>query len=181
MIGAFATVVGAIIGFAGGVIGQQLSTERAIRLERLDNITSLRSETYVDFFSAMARFEQARQFGYESYEEFVDNKPENDELAKRLETTLWGYHEETKEARMRLAAFAPTELVHALADYYRERFTQRPCHSSWERDVVTYLAMRKELLAGIEKNDVSPEQMFLLMWNCNPLVAKGGDDALGRE
>jgi len=89
-------------------------------------------------------------------------------LAAKLETVLWEYHLETKEARMKLAAFAPSELVEALADYYKENFSQDPCSTSWESDVRTYLAMRQELLADIETKDVQPERMYLLMWNCQP-------------
>jgi hypothetical protein len=175
-IGAIATVVGAAIGFAGAVVGQHFATERAIFLERLDNINALRAETYVEFFSAMAKLEQSRQFGYESYNAFLGNKPEDDRLSERLENALWVYHEAAKEARMKLAAFAPTELVNALADYYRERYSPRECDVTWKRDALTYLAMRRELLDGIEENDVEPEQLFLLMWNCDPRKINGARD-----
>ena len=79
---------------------------------------------------------------------------------------------------MKLAAFGPTELVHNLANYYRERYAPRPCTESWRRDVLTYLAMRKELLADIEEKDVEPEEMFLLMWNCDPRISKAENEAL---
>lgn len=174
-IGAIALILGALIGFAGGVQEHHFAKERAIHLERLDNINSLRSETYVNFFAAMAKLQQARQFEYEHYDQLIKNRPEDSELAARLETVLWEYHAETKEARMKLAAFAPTELVEALADYYRDNFSQKPCSTSWKSDVQTYLAMRQGLLADIETKDVKPEKMFLLMWACRPPMSEGGE------
>ncbi|NNF97855.1 MAG: hypothetical protein HKM93_00610 [Desulfobacteraceae bacterium] len=179
--GAIVTIVCAVIGFGGGMLGQKFTTERSVYLERLDNINALRSETYVNFFAAMAKLEQARDFGFENYGQLMDNRPDNDELAEKLETLLWAYHTETKEARMRLAAFAPTDMVHRLADYYRERFPQGPCDNSWKRDVQTYLALRRELLVDIEQQAVAPEQLFLLMWNCDPDITGTGQTTPKKE
>ena len=164
----------AIIGFAGGVLGHKMASDRSKYIEKLDNINSHRFETYQNFFSALAKYKQAQDYGYDSYYEFINNKPEDHKLAERLEITLWEYHMGVKEARFKIAAFAPRELVEALADYYVETSKMPQCSPSWKSDVKTYLAMRKELLDGIESVDVDPAKMYVLMFNCIPpeLVTK---------
>ncbi|WP_339138062.1 MAG: hypothetical protein WGN25_07615 [Candidatus Electrothrix sp. GW3-4] len=181
------TIVAASIGFGGGVLGQYFATERAISIERLKNINSLRSKAYIDFFAAQAKLQQARQDGYSSYRDLIKGQSEQQghiedgQLAARLEKTLWEYEIETKEARMKLAAFAPTELVEELADYYRKYYPSRPCDPSWEDDVRAYLAMRQELLADIEPKNIKKEKMYSLMWGCQPTASKNEDASKSEE
>ena len=181
IIGAVGSVLAVIVGFVGGVMKERSATERAIYIERLDNINMLRSATYIDFFTATAKYLQAREYEYGDYGSFIKEKPDDAELSDRLEKALWEYHVETKEARLKLAAFAPTEIVEALSDYYRERYNpENLCSPFWTSDVGTYLAMRRELLAGIESEEVDPEKMYLLMFNCRPRGSKSNkSDAPG--
>ena len=57
-----------------------------------------------------------------------------------------------------LSALFKSIAYRRLADYYRKYYPPPPCDPSWEDDVRTYLAMRKEFLAGIESKDIKPEK-----------------------
>jgi|GEM_PF-4121072 len=151
------TLIVAIIGFTAGMLGEHFRTERAVMIERLENITNLRSETYVDFFAAQAKLRQVREYS-----------SNNDEFRDKVAKISWEYELGTKEGRMKLAAFAPTSVVEALAIYYKNKDEFKPCSSSWKSDVRTYLEMRDELLEGIEDKKVDPALLYLLMWDCMP-------------
>jgi len=174
-------VVGAIaaagIGFVGGMLGQHYSAEQAARLERYKTVASLRSATYVDLFSAQAKLQQARPYGLGNYREWLSAKEGKsgglpDPLFAQLGQLLWEYELNTKAARMKLAAFAPTVVVEALSDYYRDNYLPESdynkCHVNWRADARTYAAMRGELLEGLESRPVDERKLYLLMWNCRP-------------
>lgn len=162
-------VIAALIGFVSGITIQQMTTIRSIHMESLDNINTLRSQTYVDFLKAMAKYQEVRSHGVEESEDIIKRYPDDTELSSRLQKTLREAKAETKEARLRLAIFAPDDVVRRLASYYRDHFHQERCRMSlkrWEADVQTSLAMRKSLLAGVETDSVDPDDLYLLMWNC---------------
>ena len=70
---------------------------------------------------------------------------------------------------MKLAAFAPTQVVEALAKYYMALpHDEEKCPPIWNLDVQTYLEMRNALLDGIESKPVTPAQLYFLMWDCQP-------------
>lgn len=174
-------VVGAIaaagIGFIGGVLGQYYSAEQAARLERYKTVASLRSATYVDFFPAQAKLQQARAHGLDNYGQWLSVKEEAsggspDPLFVQLGQVLWEYEMDTKAARMKLAAFAPTVVVEALSDYYRGNYLPESdintCPVNWKDDARTYAAMRDDLLEGLESRPVDERKLYLLMWNCRP-------------
>jgi hypothetical protein len=171
----FGSIAAAVIGFVGGVLGQYYSAQQAARLERYKTVASLRSATYVDFFSAQAKLQQARAHGFDNYGQWLSVKQEesggsSDPMFAQLGQLLWDYELATKAARMKLAAFAPTEVVEALSDYYRDNHLPQSntCHANWRADARTYAAMRGDLLEGLESRSVDQRKLYLLMWNCRP-------------
>lgn len=179
-IGLLAAAVAAAAGFAGGVYSDHYATKRAVRLERLENLTALRASTYLDFFRAQAKLQQYRQRG--ALEPFGGDRtggepqaePDGSRPADRLQDLRWQYELETKEARMKMAAFAPAALVEAMAEYFLALGPLPPCDSVWDRDVRIYTEMRREILAGLESDEVEPAKMYLLMWNCRPPTLTAG-------
>ena len=93
-------------------------------------------------------------------------------LFVELGQLLWEYELAMKATRMKLAAFAPTGVVEALADYFRDNYVpetdDNKCHMNWRADARTYAAMRGELLEGLESRPVDERKLYLLMWNCRP-------------
>lgn len=176
-LGLIGAIAAAVIGFVGGVLGQHYSADRAARLERYKTVAILRSATYVDLFSAQAKLQQARTYGFGNYGEWLSAKEgESGGLPEpqfvQLGQLLWEYELATKAARMKLAAFAPTGVVEALSDYFRDNqlpeSDDNKCHVNWRADARTYAAMRGELLNGLESRPVDERKLYLLMWNCRP-------------
>src|SRR5574337_880264 len=104
-LGVVGSITAAGIGFVGGVLGQQYSAERAARLERYKTVASLRSATYVDFFSAQAKLQQARTYHFDSYEKWLLEKKKGESGGlpesqfSQLGQLLWEYELETKATR----------------------------------------------------------------------------------
>ena len=126
-LGAVGAIVAAGIGFVGGVLGQYYSAEQAARLERYKTVASLRSATYVDLFSAQAKLQLARMYGFGYYGEWLSAKEGESgglpaPLFVELGQLLWEYELAMKATRMKLAAFAPTGVVEALSDYFRDNY-----------------------------------------------------------
>ena len=170
-LGLIGAIVAAGIGFVGGFQGQYYNAGQAARLERYKTVASLRSGVYVDLFGAQAKLRQARAYGLENYEQWLSAKGESDRPPAaqfaQLGQLLWEYELATKAARMKLAAFAPTVVVEALADYYRDNSLSQ-CDANWRADARTYAALRGELLEGLESKPVDEGKLYLLMWNCRP-------------
>lgn len=181
-LGVVGSITAAGIGFVGGVLGQQYSAERAARLERYKTVASLRSATYVDFFSAQAKLQQARTYHFDSYEKWLLEKKKGESGGlpesqfSQLGQLLWEYELETKATRMKLAAFAPTGVVEALSDFFRDNYLPKSpksdkkneCDTNWRADARTYAEMRGDLLEGLESRLVDERKLYLLMWNCIP-------------
>src|SRR5574337_346721 len=175
-LGVVGSIAAAGIGFVGGVLGQHYSAERAARLERYKTVASLRSTTYVDFFSAQAKLQQARAYGFDNYKKWLSVKKGKsrgslDPRFVQLGQLLWEYELDTKAARLKLAAFAPTEVVEALSDYFQHYLPEsdrNKCPVNWRADARTYVAMRSDLLEGLESRPVDERKLYLLMWNCRP-------------
>lgn len=99
-------VITAGIGLLGVFVGANISQDTAWRVKKLEALQALRSETYIDFFTAQAKLQHANTLSGD----------ENTEEKKKL---LDEYGLQAKEARFRLAAFAPAAVVKSLAGYYR--------------------------------------------------------------
>lgn len=175
-------IIAALISLIGGIFTgymvQKLTTERSIYVERLKNVNALRSQAYMLFFDAVANYNQARNFGYEGYGDLFTKEINDSLLYKRIENVLWDYHSKMKKARIMLAASAPTSVIESLVQYFRERYDHDEAEETWEYDARTYLELREELLKDIEEKKVSAEDMYLLMFDDDPLERK---DSLTRS
>lgn len=171
-IGLTGTLAAAVVGFTGGFLGQHYSAERTALLERYRTVAALRSDTYVEFFTAQGQLQQARQFGLHSYGQWLDARNEAadspDPVLEMLGPLLWQSELKTKEARMKLAAFAPTQMVEALSDYYVAQYGASRCDATWEDDAKVYASLRNDLLDGLEADSVDLRKLYFLMWNCTP-------------
>ena len=95
-LGAVGAIVAAGIGFVGA--------EQAARLERYKTVASLRSATYVDLFSAQAKLQLARMYGFGYYGEWLSAKEGESgglpaPLFVELGQLLWEYELAMKATR----------------------------------------------------------------------------------
>jgi hypothetical protein len=171
-------ILPSMLGLFTGILSLNFSAQRTLYLERLKYLNTLRQQAYILFIDAQADQNQARMFGVENYSDYLYKKSNdtllknNPQFDKRIEETIWNYHSKMKKAKISLATCAPTPMIEALADYYRKYFPLEKAPNNWNKDVKIYIELRNNLLKDIENNNVKPEDMYLIMFDCDPLKNK---------
>jgi len=152
----YISIVIAFIGFAGAYLGATIGASSSYQVQKLEGLQSLRNEMYLSLFNAQAKHIHANSMSY----------PEAKTSREKL---LNEYEFETKEARLRLAAFAPSEMVNNLFSYYKNAYGySENCNPNWKSDAAIYISLREQLLPEAEPGSVDERTIYAVMFNCLP-------------
>ncbi len=100
-----------------------------------------------------------------------DSKNEKDEykknqLIQNAEKLKYEWREEGSRAVTKIAIFGHSELVEALAEYWRLTDPSTPCSKNWKTEIAIYREMRKRVLP--HEPEISDSVFCEVVLDCTP-------------
>jgi hypothetical protein len=155
----FNSLTPAIVGLVGVMVGAGLQHCSTQEVEEQSRFLEQRLEAYGDFFESVA-------IEYEINAEEDRPTPDHDKISK-LQGEFLRIH---YDARFRVAIFGTSPVVKRLANFYKQYRKRGPCpkgpREQWLADTAIYYNMRQEIYKHNDDQEVSIEDLNVLLWNC---------------
>ena len=140
------------IGIIGVLLGSIVGHYFSLSQEKQSLLEEARRQGYIEFLESQqlyAEFKEANRLG-------------NDEKADRFREQ---WHLKQQGAINKIATYGDTNVVKALADFYRKYHPVDKCKENWQDDIEIYQNMRQSLLG--EDDPASDHDLAELILKCS--------------